>query len=654
MERVIERKIFIALVLAFLILRLLIASTSLELFDYEECVRGTVALELMRGLRMPYFDYMWVPYDGAGLSLPFLIAPFFALFGVSGFTLKLMMLFTFSLGTFALICLISRRYFGKKTAIAASLLALLSPPLFTVRGLISQHAFEDTFLTLLMMFLFFRIFYGGRSRARDFAAFGIASGFSLWFGGMTAGMLITCIIFWLAIDRGFFLRRNFAVFSASFLAGFSPAIYYALAYGTSVFVQARAVFVSGAGERLAALPAKTANYILVELPASLNFRALLFLDGWMLNCIYYAVFLLSLLLVAFSLFGKARHSGGIKSLLPAFPIAFFIIYSAGYLLGSFTVNPEFGGKGFRYFVPLLPFMFIIIAQAFSLLTAKAGVVRLPRWAAPAAFAAICLLLLAGLASNLALIKPGNLNFGGDSVYRPYCYGWLAKKPGGMHGADIPAALEQCGKFDAQNRAHCYWGLGQGIGYGEIFAKRCAGTECNSSERLESAISRCAAVPAEYRKHCHSGIVWGIAMAYGRDIETANAMCGVLDGVCADCCAETLAAYIPQSPETCAMLSPRYRNACYFELGAISGACTGTPAEFYGDCTAGAAYISIYRRGPVPAEFSAMCTAFGSTHSADCCAGIIRALDELYYEFPEKKAAILRSAGAEFAAQCKRG
>src|SRR5437899_11607726 len=93
----------------------------------EELYRGTVAQELLTGLKMPFIEYRADNYSGGSLVIGALAAGFFLLFGPTVFALKLAPLLVFTLALAFWYWTIQRAA-GERVARYFAFLFCFSPP----------------------------------------------------------------------------------------------------------------------------------------------------------------------------------------------------------------------------------------------------------------------------------------------------------------------------------------------------------------------------------------------------------------------------------------------------------------------------------------------------------------------------------------------
>jgi 4-amino-4-deoxy-L-arabinose transferase-like glycosyltransferase len=382
-----EKKAFLLLISLFLALRFANLLTSVELISWEEeLYRGTIAKELIEGLKAPLSDYQADPYSGGSLVVGAVAVPFFLLLGPNLFALKMVPLL-FSFATFIFFLLFLYRFFDPKTAFLSCSLFVLCFPSFVSLSLVAMgfHS-ESIFFSIAMMLCFYQFLYRQRNKVFSLMLFGLLGGMGFWFTHITVITLFTCLITWFLLERKSFLGKPMLLFLASILVGLSPWIFYnathhleglrfidnAMRKGSSLSSSRWGVCES-AGQKLW----KLARLVLVGIPASLSFQSFLTIPGLVLSFFYYSLVMLvvvpfylresktlsPVLKDAFMLkeaSERALHQAKTIPLL-LFPLVFAITYGLSCLpvLGRSHTHFMYS----RFFSPLYFFAFPLIALA---------------------------------------------------------------------------------------------------------------------------------------------------------------------------------------------------------------------------------------------------------------------------------------------------
>ncbi|TLY45086.1 MAG: glycosyltransferase family 39 protein [Nitrospirae bacterium] len=190
----------------------------------EELYRGTVAQELVTGLKMPFIEYRADNYSGGSLVIGALASGFFLLFGPTVFALKLAPLLVFTLALLFWYQTI-RRAAGERVARYFALLFCFSPPLLTAFSVTAMgfHS-ESIFFSALTVFLLFKMFSEEKPSQAYPALLGLTAGFGLWFTYIYGLTLLALLGFWFWHDREMLRRWRFLCFALGFLVGFAPWI----------------------------------------------------------------------------------------------------------------------------------------------------------------------------------------------------------------------------------------------------------------------------------------------------------------------------------------------------------------------------------------------------------------------------------------------
>src|SRR3989475_9896974 len=147
--------LFVASHLLFL---MLIDPRYLLSYPVEELYRGTIAQELVTGLKLPFSEYTADNYGLGSLAIGAVAAGFFRLFGPTLFALKLAPLLVFTL-TLVFWYWTIQRAAGERVAWYFAMLFCFSPPLFTDYSVVAMgfHS-ESIVFSALTVFLLFKMF----------------------------------------------------------------------------------------------------------------------------------------------------------------------------------------------------------------------------------------------------------------------------------------------------------------------------------------------------------------------------------------------------------------------------------------------------------------------------------------------------------------
>lgn len=358
-----SRLILISLILLFVLLRWAMLVNFNGIFFGEELYRGTIARELIHGLRMPFFNYRADDYSGGSLVMGIIIVPFFILFGENLFALKLAALTLFLL-SLILLYLFCEKFFNRRVAAITGLLFILSPKSFSIYSFVAMGFHSESILfSIILVFLFFQIFYSQRTNFIYFFLLGLAAGFGLWFTYIFAITLISCFLFWFSFDRKFIIKKTFCIFLFGFLIGFSPWLWFNFTHNfkgldiIKVFLDFKAAL--GGNGIYPANRFKDAIRELIDKTGA----------GWdrivLLNILYFLIFFIAFCFLLwkergsiskfiFNIFSGRNHK---VFNLKETKYSFFLVYPLVFGLIFFFTN--IAGYG-RYLIPLFPFIFLII------------------------------------------------------------------------------------------------------------------------------------------------------------------------------------------------------------------------------------------------------------------------------------------------------
>src|SRR5207302_6733401 len=184
--------LFVASRLLYLVL---IDPARLVVWGGEELYRGTIAQELVTGVKMPFIEYRADNYSGGSLVIGALAAGFFLLFGPTLFALKLAPLLVFTLALVFWYWTI-QQYAGERVAVYFAMLFCFSPPLFTAYSVTAMGFHSESILfSALTVFLLFRMLSVDKPSLAYPALLGLTAGFGLWFCytyGLTLLAMLGC------------------------------------------------------------------------------------------------------------------------------------------------------------------------------------------------------------------------------------------------------------------------------------------------------------------------------------------------------------------------------------------------------------------------------------------------------------------------------
>ena len=219
------------LLFLFLAFRLSILLTSIDkLYDFEELYRGAIAKDIIEGLSLPFFDYLYTDYEGGSIIVGLLASPFFFLIGQTYFSLKLVT-FLISILIFTLWYYFLNKFFGKLEAGLASLLIILSPPTYTKISLTSWgNHFESNLFTITLIYLFYKVFSQDKFSKSMYFFMGVVTGLGSFFTYTFLISFAIVLFLWFVYDKRFIFRKSFLFFATGYIIGFSPGIYFNLTH----------------------------------------------------------------------------------------------------------------------------------------------------------------------------------------------------------------------------------------------------------------------------------------------------------------------------------------------------------------------------------------------------------------------------------------
>ena len=578
-------KILLILCIIYILFRLTILFTSPYIFNSEETRMGLIAKEIMGGSKIPIFEYqyLFVPHQGGLIINSLFIIPLFYIFGEHAISIKLLWLLT-SLGALIILYCFLNKFFSRKVAILASLLFILSPQLFTIHTLTDVAVYNGAvFFTVLIMYLFYNTFFNNKPKFRNLALFSLICGFALYFELSSLVMIFTCLLFWFIFDKKFFLKKWFFIFILFFLIGFSPSLYYNFTHGFDGYLTLSPGNLFQGTNLIISPSSKLFNLLTQDLPNSfnqvLNFKENIYFRYTppltLLNYSYYLIFILSFIYLIYlnrknilkSITGLIPHNKfNIKPnkfkkeiFILAYPIIFAIIYS----ISIYYTGPNGWHTGYRYMLPVYPFIFIIIALSIvNLLKNKNKIFRYTGLLISAT------IIILGIISNINLVEFDNWNLGDNyryqSRYSGDFYQYLGEFSGRQFNDDITSAISVCSKIQTRFKYICFEGIGINMGI-------------RSGPNISVGISSCNKFPIEFRNDCFKGLSKGVRGSFGRNTFKA------------------ISATISSSIQTCNKIPIEFRNDCFSELSKGVGryfspdiraaiyACNKIPIEFRNDC-----------------------------------------------------------------------
>lgn len=361
--------LFCAIGAFFLVLRLGILLTGVEFVShYDELDLGTIARDLLTGLKLPFHFYQLDAYSGESLILGPMIIPFFKIFGHSLFAIKMVPLL-FSFGSLLIIVYFLRKHFNDGAALRGALLYTAGIPVLTQLSLVGMAGHcESAFFGLLILSFFYNFMYSGKSW-KSLLLFAAFSGFGVWFYYANAMMVAACLLSWLVLDRASFLSRRLAVFALTAAVFFSPWLILNLKSSFGGVQLLTEIFsVGGPALDLSSFIRKNASILIKSIPFSFSVTPSFLIHEKVLSLLIF-VPLTILCVRAFLL--KGSGEGERKSLTrKLLPLGIYVAVFFCVIFGSaLNIVRHHGFVGYRYLTPL--FITLIFLTAIAVRAAAA-------------------------------------------------------------------------------------------------------------------------------------------------------------------------------------------------------------------------------------------------------------------------------------------
>lgn len=369
------KKAFILIFLTALLMRFAVLLTNVGMTGgSEELYRGSIAQELLRGLRYPLWDYQADSYSGGSLVIAVLAAPLFFFLGPSLFTLKLVPL-AFSLVAILLLMILLRRHFGDQAALTAGLLFAFCPPAFAQISMnaMGYHS-ESLFWSMLVLLFFFRFFCEERTAKRDLFLFGLFSGLGFWFTHIVIITVATCLLVWMVCGWRSF-KSKFIFFLGSSALGLLPWAAYNLTHRFEGirFIVKSLISPSQGGfhEALLMWPLRLKDLLGRAIPFSFGFGPVGPVSGLAIETGYFItiIFAVFLGLVACRDYLRDPRKKKAFCFFIFFPVVFTLVCSLSSIDANDSVATAAHYRLFensRYFVPLHFFLFGLLGILLSL------------------------------------------------------------------------------------------------------------------------------------------------------------------------------------------------------------------------------------------------------------------------------------------------
>lgn len=324
--------------------------------DGDEAINGLMAKHILSRGDWPIF-FSGQAYNG--VAYQYLVAPIFALFGVSNLAFKVIPL-ALSLLFVYLVYLLGKRIADHRLGIVAMSIAAFCPPFINMWNVSARSEYVVT-LTLgtLILILGHEIVFTKRRKPEVLYLFlGLVSGVAFWTSQLVTSYILAVFIIIVLKDKRFLLRRTILFFALGFVVGNMPMIIFNFRHNWASYAF---LLEKGGGQPfslLRAFPLRLWEMVTVSFPIMLG-GSLWKLETAILrrfiSVVLMAFFFLSLLSVFYQRIRGKKGLRRIDLLLIHFLIAVILFSLTGF--GRLTKEP-------RYLLPL--FTTIPIFQAIFL------------------------------------------------------------------------------------------------------------------------------------------------------------------------------------------------------------------------------------------------------------------------------------------------
>lgn len=532
-------KILGLLILIFLALRLiLIFNTGGNINPLmEQCYTETISKNIINGefskiiflsvLKNYPFSILGINFTLTAyrqIILGFFDVPFFLLFGISGFTLKLSGLMI-SLFALILIFYFIEKFFDLKVAVVTALLFIFAPYSHITHSIIaSTYNFDIFILNILIIFYLFRLVFKKNNYLSTVMIFGFLCGFAFLYNMINIIIIINCILFLIIFKKNFFISKYFIIFILFFTLGISPHIVFNYKF-------AMGHINPPPGVEMANL-SNIKEVLLYDIPASFNFGDLGLIRGEILNYIYYLIFIFAYLFVSWSNKDLVKSNLNIKVRNQKKKECFFLIYPLLFIFFSLfnLLNVEYPINPYshRHILSLYMFIFVIVAlfivklwsynkkiisvtliAIIILLSIKGGLNLIALTGDNPIHPVICDKLVASAFPLFPMIFTNNISFiaeGCDEFkkeLRQDCYAGLGQRVYQKYKGDLNLSFKECTNFKNNFSNACIYGLAIATGY-------------DYPSSLDKSIEKCSYFESEYREKCYFILGNSIATYYQKN------------------------------------------------------------------------------------------------------------------------------------------
>ncbi len=354
-----ELFILVAAISAYIFFRFLTLLTAIENVSWtEELGIGTIARELILGLKKPFFAYQIDCYAGESLISALLTAPFFKVFGSHLLVLKAVTLICSALTVLTAANFLNR-HFGIKAAGWTIFFLTFSPPAFTAHSLIPMNGHSESLLwSVLMLTAFYEFIFSEQKSAVFLCLFGALGGFSFWFYYGCGIAFAVCLMVWFFTDRSSLFSKKGVFAILSFLVGFSPWLIVGLAHSFDGGRYLFSIFRNPDLLNFARFFTRLFQQLFLSLP-----RAFAFLppDNQWRELGAYGYFICFILILASFFRFKGQNKKNLFFLI--YPLTFLFTYA----ITDFAIPQEYpqGTVEFRYYTPLYFFGVMLLGLSLN-------------------------------------------------------------------------------------------------------------------------------------------------------------------------------------------------------------------------------------------------------------------------------------------------
>ena len=219
------------LALAFRLYFLLVHSSYM---DSDEAINGLMAKHILSRGDWPIF-FSGQAYNG--VIYQYLVAPIFALFGVSNLAFKIVPLAISVLFVY-LIYLLGKKIADNRLGILAMSLAAFCPPFLNMWNVSARSEYVVTLaLGTLILILGNEIAFVKRRKPEVLYLFlGLVSGVAFWTSQLVTSYILAVFIIIFLKDKRFLLRRTILFFLLGFIVGNMPMIVFNLKHNWASYV----------------------------------------------------------------------------------------------------------------------------------------------------------------------------------------------------------------------------------------------------------------------------------------------------------------------------------------------------------------------------------------------------------------------------------